>query len=200
MSFEVIVITSEKDYLKETEVICQLFKQGLKTLHVRKPDATVGDLKKYISSIPKRFHKRIVLHSQYQLIKEFNLKGAHLTEKIRLKKKESDKLKRQKIKIVSSSFHTYEEILKSRRKYDYVFLSPVFGSISKQGYKSKFDLKILESFLLKDKTRIIALGGISTVNINTVKHLGFFGAAVLGYVWKGKDPVKKYQKLISKIK
>src|ERR1700752_2114767 len=161
MGFEVIVITSEKDYLKEAEVICQLFKQGLKTLHVRKPHATGSELKKYINCIPKQFHKKIVLHSQYQLIKEFNLKGAHLTEKIRLKTKESDKLKRNGIKIVSTSFHTYEDVLKSRRKYDYIFLSPVFDSISKQGYKSKFDLKKLKLFLIRNKIRIIALGGIN---------------------------------------
>lgn len=195
MSFEFIIITPEKEYPKETEVICNLFKAGLKKLHVRKPNASLNELRDYIKHIPKQFHKRIVVHSHYELTKEFNLKGIHLTEKTKKLKVRADHLK-----IVSASFHSVQDIFKSRRKYEYVFLSPVFDSISKQGYKSNFTNDELALFLKKSKQNVFALGGINYRNILSVKKLKFSGAAALGYIWESKNPVERYKKLVSKIK
>ena len=42
--------------------------------------------------------------------------------------------------------------------------------------------KDLESFVGQDK-KVIALGGVSLANIETVKDLGFGGAALLGDIW-----------------
>lgn len=195
MSFELVVITPEKDFSKETEVICHLFKAGLKTLHVRKPNASLNELRGYIKNIPKTFHKRIVIHSHYNLTKEFKLKGIHLTEKTR-----KSKFRANDLKIVSASFHSTTDIFKSRRKYEYVFLSPVFDSISKQGYTSNFTNDELTLFLKKSKQNVFALGGINYRNILSVKKLKFSGAAALGYIWESKNPLERYKKLVSKIK
>ena len=142
----------------------------------------------------KWFYKKIVIHSHYKLAKEFNLKGVHLTEKTRKEKRTNPSLK-----IISTSYHTTTAILKSRRKYEYVFLSPIFDSISKKGYKSNFDLEELNPFL-KQKKNIVALGGINAKNIKIVKQAGFSGAAVIGAVWQSKNPVKSYKELTLKIK
>jgi thiamine-phosphate pyrophosphorylase len=195
MGFELIVITLEQNHPKEIETITSLFELGLQRLHVRKPNANTEELREYIQCIPKHFHKIIVIHSHYELTKEFNLKGIHLTEKAR-----ELKSKGNQYKIVSTSFHTTKDILKSRRKYEYVFLSPVFDSISKQGYKSNFKLEDLKSFLKSNKNKVIALGGINQQNINQAKEMGFSGAAVLGYIWGSKNPIENYKKLLSKIK
>jgi len=192
--FSLIVITPEKNHQKEIEIIAYLFECGLKILHVRKPTFTEDELRNYIEEIPKKFYKKIVIHSHYKLAKEFSLKGIHLTEKER-------KLNRinSASKIISTSFHSIEEVLKSRRKYKYVFLSPTFDSISKQGYKSNFNLEELELFL-KRKKNVIALGGINSKNIATIKQISFAGAAVLGFVWESKNLVKDYKELTLKIK
>jgi thiamine-phosphate pyrophosphorylase len=102
------------------------------------------------------------------------------------------------LKTISTSFHSTTAIFKSRRKYEYVFLSPVFDSISKQGYKGNFSLEELKSFL-KSKKNIIALGGINAENIELVKQKGFAGAAVLGSIWESKNPTKCYKELALKI-
>lgn len=200
MSFEIIVITQEIDSPKETDVICQLFEMGLQVLHLRKPNANVDELGGYIQRISKQFHKRVVLHSHYELIKEFHLKGAHLTEKVRESVKEINALKRKKINIISASFHSTEEVFKNEINYEYVFLSPVFDSISKQGYKSNFDAEDLRLFIEGNKNKVVALGGINQYNIRKVKEIGFSGAAVLGFIWRSKTPVGNYKKLLSKIK
>src|SRR6185312_9640022 len=194
MSFKLIVITPEKDHPKEFELITLLFESGLQTLHLRKPQATENELRNYLKQIPKKFYKKIVIHSHYKLAKEFNLKGVHLTEKARKTKRINPSLK-----VISTSFHSTSTILKSRRKYEYVFLSPVFDSISKKGYKSNFGLEELKLFLKKSKN-IVALGGISSKNIKTLKEIGFNGAVVIGTIWQSKSPVKSYKELPLKIK
>ena len=194
MSFKLIVITPDKNHPKEFELITLLFESGLQTLHVRKPQATENELKNYLKQITRKFYKKIVIHSHYKLAKEFNLKGIHLTEKARKAKRINPSFK-----IISTSFHATTAVLKSRRKYEYVFLSPVFDSISKKGYKGNFDLKELKPFLKKNKN-IVALGGANTKNIEIVKQIGFTGAAVIGTVWQSKNPVNSYKELVLKIK
>lgn len=194
MSFKLIIITPEKNHIKEFELIASLFESGLQLLHIRKPKASENELRNYLEQIPKKFYKKIIIHSHYKLAKEFGLKGIHLTEKVRKTKRINSSMK-----IVSTSFHTANEVLKSRRKYKYIFLSPVFDSISKKGYKSNFDLEDLNSFL-KKKKNIIALGGVNIKNIESIKETGFKGAATIGGIWESKNPVKSYKELALKIK
>jgi|SRR6185437_183975 len=194
MSFKLIVITPEKNHPKEFELITALFENGLQLLHLRKPQATENELRNYLKLIPKKFYRKIVIHSHYKLAKEFNLKGVHLTEKVRKAKRINPSLR-----IISTSFHSTIDVLKSRRKYEYVFLSPVFDSISKKGYKSNFDLDDLNSFLKRMKN-IIALGGIDANNIKAIKQIGFNGSAFIGSIWQSKNPAKSYNELALKIK
>jgi len=199
-SFKIIVITPENFEKHEISNVCKLFSSNLKLLHLRKPHASKEELRNYLLQIPKIFYKNIVLHNHYELIKEFKLKGAHLTKKSRGSVKLTNLLKRKKIKIISTSFHNTSEIKRSRRKYEYFFLSPIFDSISKNHYKSGFNLGELNLFLKTNKTNIVALGGINEKNIKTVKKVGFSGAGTIGYVWKSKNPIKSYRNLLSKIK
>lgn len=191
--FNIVIITPEGFQKNEIGSITKLFWEGLKTLHLRKPEATEDELRNFIELIPDKFHSRIVIHNHYPLLREFKLKGAHLPERIR-----RSAIPKQ-TKIISTSFHSIKKLSLSRRKYQYVFLSPIFESISKAGYKSNFNLEYLESFLKKHKN-VIALGGVSDKNILSVKRSGFYGAAALGYIWEGSNPVINYKKLVSKIK
>jgi thiamine-phosphate pyrophosphorylase len=181
----------------ETKLICNLLNNGLQILHVRKPEFSKTELKNYLAGIPVNYHKKIVIHSHYSLLKEFNLKGIHLTEKSR-KKKLPAYFNMQKHSL-STSFHSIKEIQSSKRKYDYIFLSPVFNSISKKGYKSNFTEQELKVFL-KEKKNIIALGGTIPAVMKKLKRMNFKGTAALGFVWGNKNPLKAYRQLASKIK
>jgi thiamine-phosphate pyrophosphorylase len=48
-------------------------------------------------------------------------------------------------------FHSLKELEVCKEKFDYAFLSPIFDSISKAGYKSTFNLDEVKSFLQKRK-------------------------------------------------
>jgi thiamine-phosphate pyrophosphorylase len=94
-------------------------------------------------------------------------------------------------------FHSLEELETCNEHYDYAFLSPVFDSISKEGYKGKFDLHELKISLAKRKERVIALGGIDEDKIALIKEAHFAGIALVGAVWQNERPIDKF-KLIRK--
>ena len=90
----------------------------------------------------------------------------------------------KRILSVSRSCHSLEDI-KVSSDCDYVFLSPVFDSISKIGYKQGFTPEQLHdakrSKLINGN--VIALGGLTAKNIPVAHHYGFGGVAVLGSLW-----------------
>jgi len=197
MSFKLIVISPSSHLKNELRDIRALFSRGLKILHVRKPGFSVDELRNFIQLIPKKYHKRLVIHSHYGLLKEFDLRGIHLPEKNRGKKLPAafNAKKHQ----LSASFHLLADVKRNKRKYDYIFLSPVFNSLSKKNYKSEFRKEDLISFL-KTYKNVIALGGIEPGTIRATKILHFKGAATLGFIWESEEPAKAYRQLASKIK
>ena len=80
------------------------------------------------------------------------------------------------------SCHSLEEIIKYKNDYDYLFLSPIFDSISKVGYKSEFNnqdlLEASEGGIIDEK--VIALGGVTFDKIPYLKELHFGGVAMIG--------------------
>ena len=90
---------------------------------------------------------------------------------------------------ISHSCHSLEEVKEMKRKCDYVFLSPVFDSISKMNYNANYtpeEIKKAHKAGIIDK-KVIALGGIDEDNIKQVKNYGFGGAAILGALWDKFD-------------
>jgi len=199
-SFQLIVISSPVEIDNEAAIVSQLFELGLTNFHLRKPLWTESTLTKFIEAIPTIFHSKIVLHTHFQLAEKLNLKGIHLSEESRHSMNVYEKYK-----IISTSFHTIEDVKKNNYPFEYVFLSPIFDSISKTNYKGKFDLKILEEqiisiAILKGKRfDLIALGGISSENIETTVQMGFSGAALLGAIWESQHPVNEFLAIQSKI-
>lgn len=196
-----IVITPEKDVTDEIPTIIKLFENGLETLHLRKPGADKQSMQTYLDQVPKEHHQRIVIHSNYDLLDKYALKGIHITSQTKewfdvLATSPEDQASalfvavfKQMIegKTVSISCHSTAEIDELHYQFDYVFLSPVFDSISKQGYQSKFTADELKQFLPLRKTKVIALGGINKQTIGLCKENGFAGCAALGTVWNGNS-------------
>ena len=85
--------------------------------------------------------------------------------------------------------------------YDYIFLSPVFDSISKNSHKSSFKKGDITQVLKSSKLKIYALGGINPETAEKAFRMGFDGIAVLGYIWEAKQiPVDAFLKIKDKIK
>jgi thiamine-phosphate pyrophosphorylase len=190
---KLVVISSPEKVEKEHELINALFEQGLKCFHLRKPGYTKDEMQNFLKGIHPENLRRISIHSNFELIGKYNLAGIHLTGDY-LKSMPENALKeiyntaRKKNLKVSSSIHSLEELSNLSFKYDYVFFSPVFESISKEGYNSKFSQTEITESLQKLKahkvrTEIIALGGIDETKIEKIIEMNFDGAAILGAIW-----------------
>lgn len=194
-----IVISGTGRSSQEIQHVIRLFNEGLETFHLRKPAYSRQQIKDYIENLPEKYHKCIVLHSHYSLALKYNVKGIHLGRKFRKKKfRIWWKLKKLRVRrpdlLVSTSFHSLLSLLEARRDYDYVFISPVFNSISKKGYGAAFSYNTLRATLKKTRYDVIALGGIDAGRVNEVRDLGFSGFALLGAVWSGdRDPVEVFK-------
>ena len=192
-SMKLILITSPHYFVEEDQIITTLFEEGLDILHLRKPDTAPMFAERLLTLIPEQYHKRIVVHGHFYLKEEYRLKGIHLNHR---NPTPPPNYKGH----LSCSCHSLEEVKEKKRKHDYVFLSPVFDSISKQNYHSPYtpaEMKKAHKAGIIDK-KVIALGGIDTFNLDEVKDYGFGGAAILGALWNKFDlrSDRNYTKLI----
>ena len=174
----IIVITAPNDLPGEVEIVNRLFDNGLRVLHLRKPGATRECYERFVRGIAPRYRERVVVHDYPELAGAYGLKGVHL------KHGDFGKAGAWEGMSVSVSCHSFEEIGRLPFRPDYVFLSPVFDSISKAGYKAAFRTDELERFLREEDIPVVALGGVTAANADWCRKAGFVGVALLGYVWE----------------
>ena len=207
LQMKLIVIANPIHFDQEIFLLIKMFEQGLAYFHLRKPEYSKNEIEKYIQSIPSIYYNKMVLHSHFELANKYQLKGIHLNSKSSL-----SEVERETYSHLSYSCHTLEEVAKCEKSYDYIFLSPIFDSISKNGYKSHIDIKKIKPFFKaisstypsispkigKNKNEIIALGGIDIAQISQAMELGFNGVAVLGSLWCGFLKDRNIEKCLEK--
>lgn len=191
---KLIILTPPDFFVEEDKIINSLFEEGLDLLHLRKPDSEPVYSERLLTLLPEEYHKQIVVHDHFYLKEEFNLKGIHLNSR-------NPKAPEDYKGHLSRSLHSLDELRNERKDYDYVFLSPIFDSISKSSYHAAFDeatLKQAHEEGLIDKN-VMALGGITIDNMNKIREYGFGGVVILGDLWNRFNihSTKDYKELIN---
>jgi thiamine-phosphate pyrophosphorylase len=201
---KLIVISNSGSIEDEAQIITQLFEAGLETFHLRKHKLSTRKMKEFIKKIPEHFHNRIVIHSHHNLARKFNLRGIHLTKSHKKRKFRTwlsiklIQLKNPNI-IITTSYTTTGQILETGKKYNknYVFLSPIFDSLSSK-FQGGFTEHSLKSAIQKSEIDIVARGGIDIDAIEKSFKIGFRGVAFYSAIWKKKDPVLEFNKIVEK--
>ena len=182
-AFKIIVVSSPDNLSGEGAIINELFDAGLHHFHLRKPSSSEMEIQHIIDEVSPKYHDKIILHHKLNLAKDNNLKRLHINYSF-FKTNGLSRELRKKFKF-SCSVHSWKEYQEVKDIVEYVFISPVFDSISKPDYVASIQLHEVP----KDKgAEIIALGGINCDNIVIAKEIGFDGAAVLGAIWE--NPLK----------
>ena len=175
-----IILTTPNFLPDEAEALTALLNHGLYRLHLRKPGCTEAELDALIRQLPPAYYPRISLHDHFPLQARYHLGGIHLNSR-------NPDVPTGFQGLVSRSCHTLEEAARYAPLTDYYFLSPIFDSISKQGYHAGFTEQLLrratEQGIINEKT--IALGGVTADKLPYLASLGFGGAAFLGDIWSG---------------
>ena len=174
---KLILLSTPDFFVEEDTIISALFEEGLDLFHMRKPDSEPIYSERLLSLIPEQWHNRIVVHNHFYLVEEFGLRGIHLSQQY-------SQLPQNYHGTQSRSMHSLEE-LQNRDNLDYVFLSPVFDSISYPDRHSAYTPQQLH-----DATRagiidrkVMAAGGVNSETLPLLKDYGFGGAVVLGDLW-----------------
>ena len=177
-----IVITLPQFFDGEAGQIARLLRCSIDLIHIRKPQATAEETEHLIQAIPQEYHHRLVLHDHHELAGKYHLHGVHLNSRNPLPPKSWKGS-------VSRSCHSLEEVKEWKDRCDYVSLSPIFDSISKQGYRAAFSAEELEK--AKEEGiidhKVMALGGVTFNRIDDVLRMGFGGGMILGDAWKEKQ-------------
>lgn len=175
---KLIVVTAPTFFVEEDKIITELFEEGLDILHLRKPETPAMYAERLLTLIPEKYHRRIVTHEHFYLKEEFNLMGIHLNTR-------NPKEPHDYSGHISCTCHTLEEVKNRKHFYDYLFMSPVFDCITKEGVSSAFsalDLRQASKEHIID-SKVMALGGITPDNILQIKDYGFGGAVIMGDLW-----------------
>ena len=173
-----IVITLPYFIEREAERIVQRL-ANVDLIHLRKPKCTSNEMEQLIREIPTEYYNRLVLHDHHHLAMKYGLYGIHLNSR--------NPLPPEGWKgSVSRSCHSFEELKEWKERCNYLSLSPIYDSISKQGYMSAFSFEQIKEAVWKGiiDNKVLALGGVTFDKVEEVLSLGFGGAMILGDAWK----------------
>ena len=121
---KLIVITTPTFFEGEAEALNLLLKAGVDRIHVRKPDSERHTFEALIQAIRPEYLDRITIHDHHAIAVEKGLGGIHLNRRNPVAPAGFNGL-------VSRSCHSLEELVQHKQTSDYLFLSPIFDSLSK---------------------------------------------------------------------
>ena len=191
-----IIISSPSAIVNEAAIINALFDEGMEVFHLRKPDATLNELRQLLGNIKPIYYPRIALHQYHHLVNCFNINRLHFTEEKRktINEETLAKLKERNY-LLSTSIHSLNAYESLSNCFNYTFFGPVFKSISKQGYEASVDNNFVFP-VKKGGAKAIALGGICIENMQQAMIMKFNGIAALGAIWQQPDDsVKQFKNL-----
>lgn len=188
--FHIVIITPPRFLPGEAEMLSLLLGGLDCRVHLRKPGCTERQMRGLIEALPEEFRPQLTLQDHLSLAPEYGVGGVHPTSRFPV-------VPEGWLGLVSRSCHSLGEVAR-RRDADYVFLSPIFDSISKSGYSSAFTDAQLRSASEIDG-HVYALGGVRPEHFPLLAEYGFGGAALLGHVWRDCSP-EGMRKVIGEIK
>jgi thiamine-phosphate pyrophosphorylase len=152
----------------------------------------------FIHQIKPEFRNNLVLHNHHDLSEDFGINRFHFSEKERKSNLAQPARFSKPCRSKSTSTHSIENFNSLENEFEYAFLSPVFKSISKENYLPEKDLFEEIKSRKNHQTKLVALGGIDSKNIQEVLENDFDDVALLGSIWKNENPLKQF-KLCQKI-
>ncbi len=196
---KLVVISSPDAIPGELGLIEHLFVNGLKYFHLRKPKSSPEQVRQILEAIPEEHLSKISLHQHHNLASEFGIQRLHFPEQLRsiTDTKKMERMRERGI-LITTSIHDPSHLIRLPGLFEYVFLGPVFQSISKAGYGPKFPLPDFNT-QEKGKNQVIGLGGIHKANAAVLEKNKFDGFALLGTIWEagGSKGIENFKAMAS---
>ena len=161
----------------EDAIIRHLLANGFDVVHLRKPEADIEYCRNLLGRLTPAERAHIVVHDYASLYEKYDLRGIHLNRNFTAYPPHYHGSR-------TRSCHSFDEVARYKNECDYLFLSPIFDSISKRGYCSNFSHRELKgaSDMGIINNKVIALGGVTFDKVDYLKSLHFGGAAMMGAI------------------
>jgi thiamine-phosphate pyrophosphorylase len=203
-SFLLAVITLPGFCPGEADLLEGMMEAGLEKLHVRKPGVREGEMVELLDRLSPRWASRLVLHGSVALARQYGIPQVHGSVELVNGRGRSGGGLSMGASIggglvagqpaISTSVHSWEEFEALPAGLAYAFISPLFDSISKPGYRANTALLAQADGSLPCIP--VGLGGIGADTIGEMISKKWKGAAVLGWVWEEpRGAVKRYEQL-----
>jgi thiamine monophosphate synthase len=213
-SFLLAVISLPGCFDGECDILEGMLEAGLQKLHLRKPGASDAERAALLERLAPRWASRLVWHGSRERAVRYGIPQIHGSVDF------ADGLGRSGggrfvgladgggpgrgtvggggavggEPAISTSVHSWLEMKALPAGLAYAFISPLFDSISKQGYGA--NPALLQQPAGDLPCMPIGLGGIGAGTIGEMIRTGWKGAAVLGWIWeKPSAAVRRYEQL-----
>lgn len=187
-----IIITNPNFLRFEGDLCQQILRFEHIILHIRKPKASKEEIEELLLNINPLYYSRIVLHDHHELAIQYKLRGIHINSRNSI-------IPANFTGTLSRSCHSIEEVSQYKSQYDYLFLSPIFDSTSKKGYKSQYSYDQLiharDHGVIDHK--VYALSGITLKNRTKLMKFNFGGYAILGEVWQQARSIESLKEYLN---
>ncbi len=222
----IVLIAPEQDIKNEIQILHQLFDAGLEFYHFRKPSKNLQEHRAYLNQIDVKHHDKIVTHYFHELAGEYNLKGIHLQEQVRLDlgeklddfvKSHSERGEQDFLVSQKRSESKSEAVEKSNYRTSSAAEMTVSSSFHEptelESCQTNFSYHLLspvfssiskkgyegKGFDVNGTTKtIIGMGGVNEETIEATLKLGYKGIGVLGGVWNAKGPLDAFLRIKKK--
>lgn len=190
------IITREEFSADESRQLKDILENFPVFIHIRKPRYPLKEYISFLNTIPEELRTNVFIHEFHEECASLGPGGLHIP--VRSRSLYFQKLKNlffipEKKFNLSFSLHEVDKNFIPDVITDFVFISPVWNSISKPGYPGK---KISPSaFNIPSSVQRIALGGIVPENIKQTLELGYDGIAVCGWIWNSGQPVRQVEEI-----
>lgn len=167
--------------------------------HLRRPQWGVAHYRHFLENAPSTLLERTVIHEYPELSRRFPVAGMHFNKRNPLGPEGKIPSGMKARKVLSCSVHEPEQILSLPGGIDRVLISPLFDSLSKESLKGRSEEAGFQETAVRNARKrgfhLYGLGGVAPNNIGIMREKGFYGAALLGSVWKtfkekGKEDAK----------
>lgn len=150
-------------------------------VYVRKPGCTAARLAALIEGIDPCLRQYIAIGDHLELASDLGVGAVHLSGRSPLPPPGWSGA-------IGRSCHSSEELRQHIDSADYLFISPIFPSLSKPGYGVGSTLAAdpaLQALLVGDAgEKIVALGGVEPARYDNLRQAGFRRAAMLTAAWR----------------
>jgi thiamine-phosphate pyrophosphorylase len=194
-----IYVVTNRKLIKEgvLEDICEKSAEGgAAAIILREKDLKTEDLLELAYRVKNELKGRapLIINGSYEVAKKVNADGLHLGFSAFMDFQD------EFLGLLGVSIHFLEEAIEAEKKgADYLIAGHIFETSCKEGLAGR-GLGFLREICNAVKIPVIAIGGISEENVNSVMECGAYGVAVMSSVMNSEDPKSYVEALSDRIK